>query len=111
MRKQLIVQGESALDIFSVLISILKSQVIHEFGNHIILCECIGKELDVLAAPFREYGILLQHQVLDRSKRKEEGGEARRLPDYKIWVPLSTEKVLCLNFDYLPSVTRPSHLE
>ena len=112
MRKQLIVQGESAFDIFSVLITMLKTEVIRQFGNHITLRDGIESELDELAKPFQEYGIVLQHQVLDQSRRhKDDSSGGRILPDYKVWIPLSKEKILCLNFDYLPSLSRPCHLE
>lgn len=106
----LLVDGKNSLDIFKVLVQILKSKCFDFFGEILTVSRStFEKDTEPLKDFFKRLGIKLFFDFEEDIKvySKKQNSE---LKDYKLWVKLP-ENYLVVSFDYECLKSTVSHLE
>jgi len=107
------VDGESALDIFQVLVCMLKQKCFERFGDKLILSHSseFQRDIKVLQDIFRQFSIKLQWRIVNEKTPRLLGSKPFVLKDYILWVPMPNETLLSINFDYDFVHSVPSSLD
>lgn len=107
------IDGESALDIFQVLVCILKQKCFERFGDKIILSHCseFQRDMKLLQDIFKEFGIKMQWRIVSEKPQRPLDSKPVVLKDYILWVTMPHQKLLGINFDYDFVHSMPSFLD
>jgi hypothetical protein len=107
----LLVNGNTSLDIFKVLVQILQSKCVEFFGETMIFSRStLEKDAEPLKECFYNLGIILCIDLADDINMKKCSNNCM-LKDYKLWIEMPSRMNLAISFDYACHNSNPRHLE
>lgn len=108
----LLIDGNNSLDIFTVLVKILKSKCFEFFGEILTFSRTTFEEdTEPLKDFFKSLGIKLLFDFEEAMKNYPKNQKPKfELKDYKLWIKLP-DTYLMVSFDYECHKSTVSHLE